>query len=150
MKLRTVVVASVLAASSAPAMAAPWMALDGSPQILLMIDRGSIARYGAIRVAQTLYVIKEHQPVVFSIRYNCDLQTFGELDQRLVSRSMTLGSPVAGSQGMKSAPPGSLGAAAMANVCQDKVVNTSAGWTRPDLKSAVDAAIAAGYAPVWP
>jgi hypothetical protein len=38
----------------------------------------------------------------------------------------------------------------MVNVCQDKVVNTSAGWTRPDLKGVIDAAIAIGHVPVWP
>lgn len=150
MKLRTVVAASILVATASPALAAPWMALDGSPQILVLIDRGSIERYGAIRIAQTLYVIKGNQPVVINIRYNCDMLTFEEIDQRLVSRSMTLGGPVVSSKGTKSAPPGSLGAAVMANVCQDKIVNTSGGWTRPDLKGAIDAATAAGYTPVWP
>lgn len=150
MKLSTLAAAGILAASAGPTLAAPWMALDASPQILVMIDRGSIERYGAIRTARTLYVLKGRQPAVFNIRYNCDMLTFEEIDQRIVTRDFTLGPPLPGTPGTRTAPPGSLGAAAMTNVCQDKLVNTSAGWTRPDLKGAIDAAAAAGYAPVWP
>jgi hypothetical protein len=150
MKLKTFAAAAMLVAIATPALAAPWMALDANPNILVVIDRGSIERYGAIRTAQNLYVIKGRQPVVFTVRYNCDMRTYEEVDQRLVSKALVLGAPIPGKPGTHSAPPGSLGDALLANVCQDKVVNASAGWTRPDLKGAIDAAIAIGYAPTWP
>jgi hypothetical protein len=151
MKLKTfAAAAAVIAAPAGPALADPWMALDANPNILVVIDRGSIQRYGAIRTAQNLYVLKGRQPVVFTVRYNCDMRTYEEIDQRLVARTLTLGAPIPGKSGTNSAPPGSLGDSLMVNVCQDKVVNTSAGWTRPDLKGVIDAAIAIGYVPVWP
>lgn len=150
MKVKTFAAAAALAALATPALAAPWMALDANPNILVVIDRGSIERYGAIRTAQNLYVIKGRQPVVFTVRYNCDMRTYEEIDQRLVARTLALGAPIPGKPGTRSAPPGSLGDSLLVNVCQDKVVNTSAGWTRPDLKGAIDAAIALGYGPVWP
>ena len=150
MRLRTLAIAGILAAAAPPALAAPWMALDANPSILVLVDRGSIERYGAIRTAHTLYVLKGRQPVVFSIRYNCDMRTYEEIDQRLVTKALTLGPPIAGSPGSKSAPPGSLGDAALTNVCQDKLVNASGGWTRPDLKGAIEAAASSGYAPAWP
>lgn len=150
MTLKTLAAGLILAAVAAPALAAPWMALDASPRIFVMIDRGSIERYGANRVATTLYVVKGNQPALFRARYNCDMLTFEEIDQRIVSRTMTPGAPIPGAAGTKTAPTGSLGAAIMANVCQDKVVNASGGWTRPDLKTAIDATIALGYTPVWP
>lgn len=149
MRLRTLA-AAILAVSATPAMADPWMALDANPNIIAVVDRGSIERYGAIRTARNLYVIKGRQAVVFSVRYNCDMRTYEEVDQRLVAKTLVLGAPIPGKPGTNTAPPGSLGDSLMVNVCQDKVVNTSAGWTRADLKGAIDAAIALGYAPVWP
>jgi hypothetical protein len=150
MKLKALAAGLVLAAAATPALAASWMAIDANTAILVMIDRASIERYGGVRVAKNLYVIKGMQPVVFTIRYNCDMQTLEEIDQRVVRKDMSLAPPVVGSAGTKPITPGSLGAAQLANVCQDKVVNASGGWTRPDLKSAIDAATSAGYAPAWP
>lgn len=150
MKLPTLAAGLVLAAMATPALAGPYQALDASPSILVMIDRGSIERSGAHRIASTLYVIKGNQPVVFTTRFHCATQTFEEIHQRTVARTLTLGAPIVGSSGTVTAAAGSLGAAVLANVCQDKVLNASGGWTRPDLKRAIDAAIGLGYVPVWP
>ena len=147
---RTLAATAILALSATPTLADPWMALDANANILAVIDRGSIERYGAIRTARNLYVIKGRQPVVFTVRYNCDMRTYEEVDQRLVGKTLILGAPIPGKSGTNTAPPGSIGDSLMVNVCQDRVVNASGGWTRPDLKGVIDAAIALGYTPVWP
>jgi len=150
MKLRTLAAVGVLAASATPALADPWMALDASPDMMVMVDRGSIERYGAIRIARSLYVIKDGPPALFTVTYNCDMLTFEEKQQQFVTKALTPGPPVTGKPGTITAAPGSLGAALMANVCQDKLVNASGGWTRPDLKGAIEAATSAGYVHAWP
>lgn len=138
--------------AATPALAGPYMALDASDTILMMIDRGSIERYGAVRTAKTLYIIKGRPPVIISIRYNCDMGTIEELDQRVVGKDLVLGAPIpaASPPVTKTPPAGSLGHSALINVCQDRVANASGGWTRGDLKAALEAGQQSGYAPTWP
>jgi hypothetical protein len=150
MNAKIALAAAFLAASATPALAAPWMAIDASPNIMVMVDRGSIERYGAVRTARTLWIVKGRPPSVATLRLYCDMNKFEDAGQQPVNSDMSLAPMVPGSSRTNDAPAGSIGAAILANVCQDRLVNTSAGWTRPDLKSAIEAARASGYTPAWP
>ena len=53
MKLK-LVLAAMMTACATPALAAPWMAIDANPNVMVMVDRGSITIQGGVRTAQTL------------------------------------------------------------------------------------------------
>lgn len=142
--------AAFMAAFATPALAAPWMAIDANPNVMVMVDRGSITVQSGMRTAQTLWIVKGRQPVVTTLRLNCNQWKFQDAGQQPVNRDFSLAPMIPGSSVQNDAPEGSLGAAILANVCVNMVTNSSAGWTRPDLKSAIDAAKASGYTPVWP
>lgn len=150
MKFKIALAAAGLATFATPALAAPWMAVDASPNIMVMVDRGSIERYGAVRIARTLWIVKGRPPSIATLRLYCDMAKFEDAGQQPVNADLSLAPMIPGSSRTNDAPAGSIGAAILANVCQDRLVNASAGWTRPDLKSAIDAAKASGYTPAWP
>ncbi len=149
MKLKLAFAAAITACAT-PALAAPWMAIDANPNVMVMVDRGSITIQGAVRTAQTLWIVKGRQPVVTTLRLNCNQWKFQDAGQQPVNRDLSLAPMIPGSSVQNEAPEGSIGSAILANVCVNMVTNSSAGWTRPDLKSAIDAAMASGYTPAWP
>lgn len=150
MNAKIALAAACLAASAAPALAAPWMAVDATPNVIVMVDRGSITSSGQMRTVDTLWILKGQAPVVTKLHLFCDLWKFKDGGQSRVNADLSLTFIKPYSVQAYEAPAGSIGAAVLANVCQDRLVNTSAGWTRPDLKSALDAAKASGYTPAWP
>lgn len=142
--------AAVMTACATPALAAPWMAIDANPNVMVMVDRGSITIQGGVRTAQTLWIVKGRQPVVSTLRLHCSKWKFEDTGQQPLNRDLSLAPMIPGSSVQNDAPEGSIGSAVLASVCMNMVTNRTAGWTRPDLKSALDAAKAAGYTPVWP
>lgn len=119
------------------ASAAPFVAVDASPNFVTMMDQASVVRTGTTVDADFLVVPATGAAQIGGMRFNCTARTWQQRSQRGVAPDLTL-SPI---KPISSAPagvsPGSLGASMVERACFNRQVNTTGGWTAPNLGDAI-------------
>lgn len=119
------------------ASAAPFVAVDASPNFVTMMDQASVVRSGAMVDAEFLIVPASGAAQLGGMRFNCNARTWQQMSQRGVAADLTLSpiKPIAGVPAGVS--PGSLGASMVERACFNRQVNTTGGWTAQSLGDAI-------------
>jgi len=119
------------------AAASPYVMVDASPVVALMIDQGTLRRSGDQVDVDVLVVPKSGLPQIASFRLVCSARTWQQRSRRTVAADLTLSpvTPVAGQPGVVS--DGSVGAALLEKACFNRQVNAEGGWSVPTLAEAV-------------
>ena len=119
------------------ASAAPFVAVDATPNVMAMIDEGSLVRGGGTVDVDVLVVPGAGSAQLNRMRFTCTARTWQQVSQRVVAADLSLSSPKLVSAPAAGVSPGSIGAALLERACFNRQVNTTGGWTAPTLGDAI-------------
>jgi len=138
--MRIVMAGLVAAASFAlPAQAAPFVAVDASPDFVAMLDRGSVKPVGDQLEAEALVIASSGQVMIAQVSFSCGRRAWQTRSERMVKSDLTTTSPRLLSGPAQTVSPGSIGESLLEMACFNRLKNQTGGWSRPSLKEAIDA-----------
>lgn len=139
--LRTMVLGLAGAAMlAAPALAAPYVAVDGNKKYVAMLDEGSVVKSAGVVNSEALMVINGGKAVLVKLQFDCAARTWRQQSSRDVNADSTLAAPIVTGGPATVVQADTLGASLLERACHGRQVNASGGWTRATLTEAVTAA----------
>ena len=131
---------AVALALAAPAIAAPFVTVDGTSRYIAMLDDGSLVRSAGGVNGEALIVMAGGPAKLAKLRFECTARTMRNVSSRTVASDMSISAPVASTDPASVVENGSLGASLLERACFGRQVNASGGWSVPTLSEAITAA----------
>lgn len=122
------------------ASAAPYEAVDATPQFLMMVDQATMARTGSVVEADILIVPIKDEVVLATMSFDCAGRIYRQRSSRAVNESFQLMPSVAAAGRANPTPTGTLGGSLLDRVCFNRKAKPTAGWTQPTLGQAITSA----------
>jgi len=144
MRVRWMLLIATAGLAPQVASAAPYVAVDaGAGRYVGFLDQGTLNRSGNVVHVEMLAVIKDRQPILSSLRFDCAARTWQQLSNREVAANYSIGPAVPEPPAVLPVREGTIAYNMLERACFGRQVNTSGGWTRSTLREAVEAGRAA-------
>lgn len=125
---------------AAPAMAAPFVAVDGNNQYVAMLDEGSLVRSTGAVDGESLMVMFGRPALLARFHFDCTGRTWRQTSNRAVGDDAGLSAPRLVNDPAAAVKPGTLGVSLLERACFGRQINSAGGWSRASLADALAAA----------
>lgn len=133
-----------------PALADPYLVVDGAPTSLMLIDEASMVRTGDIVEVDILAFMTGRPPVISRVAFGCEASTWREEQQRIVNRDLTFKAPTSVMPTPQPLATDSLLYSVHALICRQVQRNETAGFSIPTLADSITYATKLiGEEPAW-